>query len=125
MKKHVQLGVVMIDQMIDDLGLNQNTAATIMRNVVSGHHERGDGSGYPQGLTLAQIPIESRIIAIADVYDALSTIRPYKKAWSEEDVIAELHKEVAVGRLDADCVTALLNATEERLQIQTQFADPI
>lgn len=125
MKKHVQLGVVMIDQMIDDLGLNQNTAATIMRNVVSGHHERGDGSGYPLGLTLAQIPIESRIIAIADVYDALSTIRPYKKAWSEEEVIAELHKEVAAGRLDADCVTALLNATEERLQIQTQFADPI
>ncbi|WP_320150867.1 HD domain-containing phosphohydrolase [uncultured Tolumonas sp.] len=125
MKKHVQLGVLMIDQMIEDLGLNQNTAATIMRNVVSGHHERGDGSGYPLGLTLAQIPIESRIIAIADVYDALSTSRPYKKAWSEEDVIAELHKEVAAGRLDADCVTALLNATEERLQIQTQFADPI
>lgn len=125
MKKHVQLGVLMIDQMIDDLGLNQNTAATIMRNVVAGHHERGDGSGYPQGLTLAQIPIESRIIAIADVYDALSTVRPYKKAWSEEEVIAELHKEVAAGRLDADCVTALLNATEERLLIQTQFADPI
>ena len=125
MKKHVQLGTLMIDQMVDDLGLNQNAAASIMRNVVSGHHERGDGSGYPLGLTNKDIPIEARIIAVADVYDALSTVRPYKKAWSEEEVIAELKKEVAVGHLDEDCVNALLQATKERLEIQTLFADPI
>ena len=125
MKKHVQLGTLMIDQMVDDLGLNQNAAASIMRNVVSGHHERGDGSGYPLGLTNKDIPIEARIIAVADVYDALSTVRPYKKAWSEEEVIAELKKEVAIGHLDEDCVNALLQATKERLEIQSLFADPI
>jgi len=92
---------------------------------VSGHHERGDGSGYPLGLTNKDIPIEARIIAVADVYDALSTVRPYKKAWSEEEVIAELKKEVAIGHLDEDCVNALLQATKERLEIQTLFADPI
>lgn len=125
MKKHVQLGTLMIDQMVDDLGLNQNAAASIMRNVVSGHHEREDGSGYPLGLTNKDIPIEARIIAVADVYDALSTVRPYKKAWCEEEVIAELKKEVAIGHLDEDCVNALLQATKERLEIQTLFADPI
>lgn len=123
MKKHAQIGMNMVDVMVDDLGLNQTNAASIMRNVVSGHHERGDGSGYPLGLNMEQIPLEARIVAIADVYDALSTVRPYKKAWGAEDVAAELQKEVAAGRLDAYCVAALLNATEERLQIQTLFAD--
>lgn len=125
MKKHVQLGTSMIDQIVDDLGLGQNTAATIMRNVVSGHHERGDGSGYPQGLVNQEIALEARIIAVADVYDALSTARPYKKAWSEDDVIAELKNEVAAKHLDEDCVNALLQASKERLEIQTRFADPV
>lgn len=125
MQKHVQLGTAMIDQMVEDLGLNLDNASSIMRNIVAGHHERGDGRGYPLGLTMAQIPVEARIVAIADVYDALSTKRPYKTAWTEQDVIAELEKEVAAGRLDADCVAALLNAKEERLTIQTQFADPL
>ncbi|MBB6056007.1 HD domain-containing phosphohydrolase [Tolumonas osonensis] len=125
MHKHVELGVKMIDQMVDDLGLNLDSASAIMRNIVAGHHERGDGSGYPLGLTLEQIPLEARIVAIADVYDALSTARPYKTAWTEEDVITELQKEVAAGRLDAHCVEALLNAAEERLEIQARFADPV
>jgi HD-GYP domain-containing protein (c-di-GMP phosphodiesterase class II) len=125
MKQHVQIGTQMIDQMVDDLGLGQNTAAIIMRNVVAGHHERGDGSGYPLGLTNKDIPLEARIIAVADVYDALSTTRPYKKAWHEDEVIAELNKEVLSGYLDEDCVNALINAKNERLDIQTRFADPI
>lgn len=125
MQRHVHLGTMMIDQMVNDLGLDLDNASAIMRNIVAGHHERGDGSGYPQGLKLEQIPIEARIVAIADVYDALSTARPYKTAWTEEDVIAELQKEVAAGRLDAICVAALLNATEERLTIQARFADPV
>jgi len=57
------------------------------------HHEHWDGSGYPHGLKGEDIPLVARIVAVADVYDALSHARPYKRAWSQEEVIAELSRQ--------------------------------
>jgi putative two-component system response regulator len=54
------------------------------------HHERWDGSGYPAGLAGDEIPITGRIVAVADVFDALTHRRPYKRAWSTDDAIAEI-----------------------------------
>ncbi len=54
------------------------------------HHERWDGSGYPQGLSGHDIPMEGRIVAVCDVYDALTSKRPYKEAWSTEEAVAEI-----------------------------------
>jgi len=56
------------------------------------HHERWDGSGYPQGLKGEQIPLESRILAIADSFEAMTSARPYRPALSREDVVEELRK---------------------------------
>jgi HD-GYP domain-containing protein (c-di-GMP phosphodiesterase class II) len=55
------------------------------------HHERWDGSGYPRGLKEEQIPLAARIFAVVDVYDALSCDRPYRTAWSRQDVLSYLH----------------------------------
>jgi putative two-component system response regulator len=71
------------------------------------HHESWDGSGYPRGLKGEQIPLSARIVAVADVFDALTTQRPYKSAWSVEDAIAELHK-LSGQKLEPACVDALL-----------------
>lgn len=58
--------------------------------VAGGHHEKWDGSGYPRNLTGESIPIEARIMAVADVFDALTTDRSYKRAWSIEDACMEI-----------------------------------
>jgi HD-GYP domain-containing protein (c-di-GMP phosphodiesterase class II) len=124
MRGHVALGEQMVDRMIDDLGLGQDQAAQIMRNIVAGHHERCDGSGYPRGLQGAQITLEARIVAVADVYDALSVPRSYKPAWLPHDYAAELRRQASVGMLDGDCVEALLGAPAACAEIHARFADP-
>jgi len=69
--------------------------------VIRHHHERMDGSGYPDGLRGEQIPVKARILQIADIYDALTTDRPYRAALSCEEALQILHAEAARGWLDA------------------------
>ncbi len=85
------------------------------------HHERWDGSGYPDGLAGEAIPLEARIVAVADVFDALISRRPYKEAWSIDAALAYLYAQR--GRLfDPACVDALLRARERLLDICEQFS---
>lgn len=76
------------------------------------HHERFDGSGYPDGLKGNEIPLEARIVAVADVFDALISEQPYKHAWEIDAALAHLYAQR--GRLfDPDCVQALLSARRQ------------
>jgi putative two-component system response regulator len=72
--------------------------------VIRSHHERWDGSGYPDGLKGEEIPLVARILQIADIYDALTTARPYKPAFSLEKALSMLDDEVARGWRDANLV---------------------
>jgi putative two-component system response regulator len=65
----------------------------LARNIALTHHEKWDGSGYPRGLAGEQIPLEGRIVAIADVFDALTSKRPYKAAWSEQAALDYLRQQ--------------------------------
>jgi HD-GYP domain-containing protein (c-di-GMP phosphodiesterase class II) len=123
MKRHVTIGENIIDRIGQDIGLQASLPNQIMRNIVATHHERGDGSGYPRGLTMDQIALEGRIVAVADVYDALTNRRAYKEAWDESDVVAEMQRQAQAGQLDGECVDALLAAREARAAIKLRFAD--
>ncbi len=74
------------------------------------HHERWDGSGYPRGLAGDQIPLAARIFAVADVYDALTSVRPYRPAWTRQRAVAHIRKESGK-QFDPAVVEAFLNIT--------------
>ena len=76
------------------------------------HHERYDGSGYPACLRAAEIPLESRIIAVADAYEAMTGDRPYREGVSVEDAVEELRRNVG-SQFDGRCFNALVQAIEE------------
>jgi len=91
-------------------------------DIALGHHEKFDGSGYPSGLVGEAIPIFSRIVAVADVFDALTSERPYKKAWSLEDSINFL-KTNSGTHFDPLCVDAFLADWAAVLEIKKRFQD--
>ena len=94
------------------------TAATMALS----HHEKFDGTGYPKNLKGEEIPLFGRIIAVADVFDALTSARPYKKAWKLEDAVQFL-KDQSEKHFDPKCVSAFLNAWEDVLTIHAQYQD--
>lgn len=124
MKTHSRVGRDMIDMLIDNFGMQQIEYIEMLKNVIEYHHEAVDGSGYPDSLKGDKIPLEARIVAVADVFDALTSERPYKKAWSNERAIEKL-KELAGKKLDRDCVAALLANLPEVHRIQERFKETV
>jgi HD-GYP domain-containing protein (c-di-GMP phosphodiesterase class II) len=108
--------------MMRDFGMAQLPYAQVLRNVVACHHEAWDGSGYPFGLRGENIPIEARITAAADVFDALTSSRPYKNAWTIDEALAHLQKNSGV-KFYGPCIEALIANRERIEQIQSQFAE--
>ncbi len=90
--------------------------------IALGHHEKYDGTGYPNGLHGEDIPIVARIVAVADVFDALISERPYKHAWTIEEGIEYLNAQKGK-HFDPRCVEAFMSAVERVREIQAQFAD--
>jgi HD-GYP domain-containing protein (c-di-GMP phosphodiesterase class II) len=88
MKKHTLFGWEVLHKADQDLG--EQSFLTLAATIALSHHERFDGKGYPRGTVGEQIPQSARIAAIADVYDALTTIRPYKESWSHERAVSEM-----------------------------------
>lgn len=86
------------------------------------HHEKIDGSGYPRGLKGEEIPIQGRIVAVADVFDALTSERPYKKAWEIERAIQWLRENEGL-HFDPVCVEAFLSRRSDFLEIKGSFQD--
>ena len=91
--------------------------------VALGHHEKYDGSGYPNGLVADHIPLCARIVAVADVYDALTSVRPYKKAWSSDQAFEYVFTQ-AGKHFDPRMVEAFRGVEKQVLQVQNEWRDP-
>lgn len=122
MKTHARKGREMIDELLENFGLANIEYTDMLRNIAEFHHETINGDGYPSGMKGDEIPIEARIVAVADVFDALTSSRPYKEAWNNEKAIQTL-KKLAGETLDQDCVNALIKNLGQIEQIQKQFIE--
>lgn len=98
MREHVNIGARILADADSDL---IHTAELIAQS----HHERWDGTGYPNKISGTAIPIEARIVALADVFDALCSERPYKRAWSPEEAYAEIAR-CSGSHFDPACVAS-------------------
>ncbi|EWH10415.1 response regulator/phosphatase [Catenovulum agarivorans DS-2] len=117
MQKHTQYGV-------DIIGDHPSPILQLAREVALTHHEKWNGKGYPSGLVGEDIPLSGRIVAIADVFDALTSERPYKKAWSEEQAIALLQEE-AGQHFDPQLVPLFIECLPRVREIQQKYKDQI
>jgi HD-GYP domain-containing protein (c-di-GMP phosphodiesterase class II) len=122
MNTHPLVGRQMIDRLIANFALEGIPHLDILLQLVEYHHETIDGNGYPYGLQGDEIPLVARIVAVSDIFDALTTARPYKEPWHNQPAFAMLQL-LAIDKLDPDCVQAMLNRADEVRTIQAHFAD--
>ena len=124
MNTHALKGKEMIDDIVSNFGLDGINHINILKNIAEFHHEAVNGSGYPSGKVKEDIPLEARIVAVADVFDALTSTRSYKEAWSNDKAF-DMLKQISGEKLDADCVNALLENRHEVEKIQQRFQEDI
>ncbi len=117
MKRHTTYGGEII-------GDNPSPLLRMARDIALTHHERWDGTGYPAGLKGEEIPLEGRIVALADVFDALTSVRPYKQAWTVEAAVAEM-RQGAGQHFDPHLVTLFERILPDCLIIQSRYGDSL
>jgi cyclic di-GMP phosphodiesterase len=115
MKTHVDIGVRI-------LGTQDSDLMNLARSIAQTHHEKWDGSGYPNALRGSLIPVEGRISAICDVFDALTSERPYKQAWPVAKAL-EFVKEQSGSHFDPQLVNLLNTSLPQILKIRETYAD--
>lgn len=113
MKTHTTIGAKII-------GDHPSEMLMLARQVALTHHEKWDGSGYPHGLAGEDIPLAGRIVMLADVFDALTSERPYKKAWSEAEAIEEIGRGSGQ-HFDPKLVVAFMKALPEILKVKNSL----
>lgn len=115
MKNHAKLGFQILDG-------SASETLQMGAEIALAHHEKFDGSGYPLGLSGAAIPLSARIVAVADVFDALTSERPYKQAW-EIDKAVNFLQEGSGQHFDPECVKAFLSDFSQVLAIKEKYQE--
>ena len=116
MRTHTTLGGALLDGADDEL-------LRMARDIALGHHEKWDGTGYPCGLAGEAIPEAARIVAIADVFDALTSERPYKRPWTVADALQ--HMSVQAGQhFDPRLFKLFLSLVPQVMQIRERYSEP-
>jgi putative two-component system response regulator len=119
MKQHVRIGKQVVQDIIDNFDITESFILTA-KNICASHHEKYNGRGYPEGLKADQIPLEARIFALADVYDALRSKRSYKDGLPHAEVVRIIRSESAE-HFDPDIVEAFLMCEKKFVEITGMY----
>lgn len=122
MKTHAEHGADLLQRAIDRLGDDAGPMLTFGKQIARHHHEKWDGSGYPDGLAGEAIPLSARLMAVADVYDALISERPYKAPMTHDDALAFIRAGCG-SHFDPRVVEALEACLDEVRAIASRWAD--
>ncbi len=120
MKKHTQWGYTLLNQADHELG--EQSFLTLASRIALHHHEWYNGAGYPHGLSEESIPLSARIGAVADVYDALTSRRPYKEAWSHDQAVTEIGK-LRAKQFDPAITDIFLSLEEKFREVRSRVPD--
>ena len=115
MQRHVEYGA-------DIIGDHDSPLLNMAKEIALYHHEKWDGSGYPHGIKGEEIPLTARIVTIADVFDALTSERPYKQAWPIEKATQLLEDEAGI-HFDPKLVPEFIKCLPKILEIKDKFKD--
>lgn len=115
MRKHAEMGAELLSN-------HESMLVRMAASIALSHHERWDGGGYPRGLAGESIPVEGRITALADVFDALTTQRPYKTAWSVEDAL-DYMRNMTGSQFEPRLVRLFNDNMEKILEIKKSYND--
>jgi len=115
MKTHTLIGAEII-------GYQDSPLLQMARSVALSHHEKWDGSGYPYGLVGDAIPMEGRLVALSDVYDALTSERPYKSAWLPDDAFDFIRDQTGI-HFDPKLASLFLKIRHEIIGISEKYRD--
>jgi putative two-component system response regulator len=121
MRTHAELGARTLEEIIVHQE-NEQTFLEMSMRIAWCHHEKWDGTGYPRNLSGEQIPLEARILAIADVYDALTSRRPYKEPWLHAEAVRWI-AEAAGSHFDPRCVRVFVRRNQEVDAVRQRLAD--
>lgn len=117
MRQHPAIGA-------EILGEHEGGVLQLARTIALTHHEKWDGSGYPAGLRGADIPLAARIVAIADVFDALTSVRPYKRAWSVDEALAHIQSQAGI-HFDPELVSVFISLRTQLEEIRQRWKDEL
>ena len=120
MKRHSEYGKEALSSAVQEIG--DTSFLKLAEEIAYTHHEKWDGSGYPQGLKGEEIPLSGRLMAIADVYDALISVRPYKRAFTHEEA-TEIIIEGKGKHFDPVMVDAFISIKDLFHQTAVKFQD--
>jgi len=115
MRRHPKIGA-------DIIGNHDSELLKLSKEIALTHHEKWDGSGYPYGLKGEKIPLSGRIIAIADVFDALTSDRPYKRAWSVEKSVMVIDQDTGT-HFDPSLIPLFHEILPKALEIKDRYAE--
>ena len=124
MKKHPAIGARILSDRPSKMGKSRKPSKLVKtgRIIALTHHDKWDGTGYPRGLKGEQIPLFGRIVSVADVFDALTSVRPYKKAWMEEAALDLIISENGT-QFDPQVSQAFTDVFPQIIDIKNQYQD--